>query len=82
MLLEQNTNRNLNDPDPTLADAIAGGIRRRTGGRLRNLEIQFEGSRFCVTGMAASYHVRQLAEQAALGVLTADRLRFAIRVEP
>lgn len=66
-------------------ESVAAQIRTRiqshTGGRLRNLRIHVLGERARIAGMAASYHVRQLAEQAALLVLPADFLEFAIDVE-
>lgn len=65
-------------------DSLAGQIRSRiqlqTGGRLRNLRVHFLGDRARVAGMATSYYVRQLAEQAAIRVVSADRVEFAIDV--
>lgn len=66
----------------SVAAQIRSRIQLHTGGRLRNLRIHVLGERARIAGMAASYHVRQLAEQAALLVLPADSLEFAIDVEP
>jgi len=67
--------------NPTsLRNQIEDRIRSRTSGRLRNLSVQVDSGRARVTAQVASYHVRQLAEQAALDVLSADQLDLSIQV--
>src|SRR6185369_11643385 len=57
-------------------------LQTRTGGRLRFLAIELVGSRVRINAAAPSYHVRQLAEQAALRILPAARLELSIEVSP
>lgn len=63
-------------------DQLFARLMLRTGGRLRSLRVGMVGTQFCVWGAAPTYHVRQLAEQAALSVVPADRLQLEIEVVP
>jgi len=63
-------------------DQLFARLMLRTGGRLRSLRVGMVGTQLCVWGAAPTYHVRQLAEQAALSVVPADRLQLEIEVVP
>jgi hypothetical protein len=63
-------------------DEIVARLMLRTGGRLRSLRVGTVGNRLCVWGSAPTYHVRQLAEQAALSLMPASRLQLEIEVVP
>jgi hypothetical protein len=55
-------------------------LQSRTGGRLRFLAVEFIAGRISIRAVAPSYHVRQLAEQTALELHSADRLDLEIQV--
>lgn len=63
-------------------DQLFARLMLRTGGRLRSLRVGMVGTQLCVWGAAPTYHVRQLAEQAALSVVPANRLQLEIEVVP
>ena len=62
------------------AEALEIRLRTATGGRLRFLRVAYVMGRFRVIATCPSYHVRQLAEQAALGLLPAERLELYVHV--
>lgn len=69
---------------PTLTDAVTKRVAERTGRRVRNLTVEIHltgGSRVILRGRAASYHVKQLAQQAVCEALPEARLENAIVVE-
>jgi len=59
-------------------------IQARTNGRVQGLIVLLESDRARVTGRAASWHVRQLAERAVLEFLTHQprKVELAIWVAP
>jgi hypothetical protein len=63
------------------AEQLAGHIRLRTDRRLRALTISNHRGQVAVSGRAPSFYVRQLAEQAALELLPAERLQLNIEVQ-
>lgn len=52
-----------------LERAVERRIRERTWGRIRNLHINVEGHRLTIHGTVASYYLKQLAIEAARGLL-------------
>lgn len=69
---------------PTLTDVVTERVAERTGRRVRNLTVEVHpanGGRVVLRGRAASYHVKQLAQQAAREALPEARLENAIVVE-
>ena len=66
--------------DLTITELLEARIHGRTGGRLRYLRVHEIGDQVCVSAAAPSYHVRQLAEQAAMSVVARDRLQLEIDV--
>ena len=66
--------------DLTITRLLEAWIHGRTGGRLRNLRIHKIGDQVCVSAIAPSYHVRQLAERAALSLDVRHRLQLEIDV--
>jgi hypothetical protein len=63
-------------------EALETRIHSRTGRRLRYLTIEFIAGRTRISALAPSYHVRQLAEQAALDLLPADQVELDVHVLP
>lgn len=63
-------------------EALEMRMQSATGGRLRSLHVAFVAGRFRVIAMCPSYHVRQIAEQAALGQVSADQLELYVHVAP
>ena len=68
--------------DLTITELLKALIHRRTGGRLRYLRVDEIGDQVCVSAVAPSYHVRQLAEQSVLPFVARDRLQLEIDVFP
>jgi hypothetical protein len=65
---------------PHLRDELATHILARTGRRLRNLDIQVQAERITLRGQAASFHIKQLAQQGVRDVLPDIGLDNAIEV--
>lgn len=63
-------------------EALEIRLKSATGGRLRFLRVVKIAGRFRVIATSPSYHVRQLAEQAALSQLAADQLELYVHVSP
>jgi hypothetical protein len=55
-------------------------VRSRTGGRVSELRVEVQGTEVILTGRAATFHVKQLATQAALEQLSGETLTNAIEV--
>jgi hypothetical protein len=64
-----------------LRQDLESHVRARTGRRLRNLDIQLFPERIILRGQAASFHVKQLAQQGVLDLLPDVRLENAIEVQ-
>jgi hypothetical protein len=64
------------------SEALEMRMQSAAGGRLRSLHVAYVAGRFKVIATCPSYHVRQLAEQAALGHLSADQLELYVHVLP
>jgi hypothetical protein len=56
-------------------------IRARTGGRLRNLQIELRPERVVLHGTASTFHVKQLAQHGVRDVLPHVSLVNAITVD-
>lgn len=65
---------------PTLSERVANRIREATYGRIQNLFVEEVQGQVVVRGQASSHHIRQLALQGALELLSADRCRPIITV--
>jgi hypothetical protein len=63
-------------------DLLMATLHGSTGGRLRFLRVSATSRMVCVWGAAPTYYVRQLAEQAALSLVPAERLQLEIEVQP
>lgn len=63
-----------------LTEQVADLVRRSTYGRIRNLEVEEASGRVEVRGECRTWHSKQLALQAALEMLSGDRLRERIVV--
>jgi hypothetical protein len=53
--------------------AIRDEIVRRTGGRVRMLEVQVNGGRVAIRGLTSCYYLKQLAIQAVLAAVRSSR---------
>jgi hypothetical protein len=63
-------------------EALELRMQSATGGRLRSLHVACVDGRFRVIATCPSYHVRQIAEQAALGQFSSDQLELYVQVSP
>jgi hypothetical protein len=68
------------DAPATSAERIERHIQKRTDRRVRRLRVDCAGSRVSVQGLAASYHVKQLALCAVRELLPAEPVDFRIEV--
>ncbi len=64
----------------TLVELVAVRIRRATFERIRDLVVEEVGGRIVVRGHVPSHHVRQLALQGALELLSGDRFSTKFEV--
>jgi hypothetical protein len=64
----------------SLMEHVARRIREATYGRIRDLAVEEVHGEVVVRGRVGTHHVRQLALQGALEVLTEDRFRPMITV--
>ena len=64
------------------AEALEIRLKSATAGRLRRLRVVYVAGRFHIIATSPSYHVRQVAEQAALALLPADQLELYVHVWP
>lgn len=60
---------------PRLEQAIRQQVVRRTGGRIRSLEVALHGGELTIRGNVPCYHVKQLALQGVLTVLDLEGAR-------
>jgi len=65
---------------PQLRQDLESHVRARTGRRLRNLDIELFPERIILHGQAASFHIKQLAQQGILDLLPDACLENAIEV--
>ena len=49
-----------------LADRLEVQIARRTGGQVRDLRVTFHDDRIVMRGRSRTYHLKQIAQEAAL----------------
>jgi len=82
MLASTEWNEELLNREWQIENQLAMRLMLRTGGRLRSLRVGTVGNQICVWGEAPTYHVRQLAEQAAISLVAANRLQLEIEVIP
>lgn len=66
---------------PILVENVLRRIENRTGRRVQNLTVEVCSGWIVLRGRAASYHVKQLAQQGAQEALPAVRLENAITVD-
>jgi hypothetical protein len=67
---------------PQLQQELERRVQNRTGRRVRNLAIELSPERVVLRGLAATYHVKQLAQHGVRDVLPQVRLENAIVVDP
>lgn len=67
-------------PLPYLRLELESRVLARTGRRVRNLDIELSPERVVLRGQAATFHVKQLAQQGVREVLPEVRLENAIIV--
>jgi len=65
---------------PQLRQDLESHVRARTGRRLRNLDIELFPERIILHGQAATFHVKQLAQQGVRDLLPDVYLENAIEV--
>ena len=65
----------------SLREHVERQVLRRTGRRVRNLEVELCPERIVLRGLAATYHVKQLAQHSVLDLLPTVHLENAIVVE-
>lgn len=53
-------------PSPRLADRVSAHIVRRTCGQVRELLVEADDDRIVLRGRSRTYHIKQLAQEAAL----------------
>ena len=63
-----------------LCELIRDRIRQRLNTRVSNLEVEEEAGAIVLTGRCATFHTKQLAQHAALGVLNDEPLENRIEV--
>jgi hypothetical protein len=63
-----------------LAITIRQRIDTRLAGRVRDLAVRIQGDTIVLEGRCVTYHTKQLAQHAALGVLEDEQLENAIVV--
>jgi hypothetical protein len=66
---------------PNLTEIVRQRVANRTGRRVQDLTIEIGGGWVILRGRAASYHVKQLAQQGAQEALPNAQLQNAIVVE-
>lgn len=67
-------------PVDDLASRVARIVRCRTGGRIRDLQVDVQESDVVISGVACTYYAKQLATHAALGELNDRNLSNEIEV--
>ena len=77
-------NTSPSNADPERLEQLAGVIRLRIDsrlpGRVRNLKVSIQAGTLVLEGTCATYHTKQLAQHAALGILQDEHLENAIVV--
>ena len=63
-----------------LAEEIEGIVQRRTGGQIRGLHVEVDQDRVIITGRAATYYAKQLAQHAAMDAAGHECLTNEIEV--
>ncbi len=53
-------------------DAVVHRILHRTNGRVQTLEVEVIGNRVIIRGITTSYHLKQLAIQSVIDVISAN----------
>jgi len=66
---------------PNLVEIVTQRVANRTGRRVRGLSVEIGSGCVILRGRAASYHVKQLAQQGVREALPNARLENAIVVE-
>ena len=75
---ESNSRIPINGPE--LAALIRTRIESRLAGRIRNLDVRVRNEVVVLQGRCATYHTKQLAQHAALGVIEDEQLENEIQV--
>ncbi len=65
---------------PELIEQVESNVRLFTHGRIRNLSVEDVSGHLIVRGQVSSHHMRQLALQGALDLLSGDRFSARITV--
>jgi hypothetical protein len=60
---------------------IKRAIRRETGRRIQNLAVELQGDALLLRGRCASFHCKQVAQQAAMSFLSGNSLVNQIEVD-
>jgi hypothetical protein len=67
-------------PQSDLCRVIRDRIRARLNERVRDLDVEMDGNGIVISGRCASFHTKQLAQHAALGVMNDEPLDNRIQV--
>jgi hypothetical protein len=66
---------------PELQRELEARVHQRTNRRVRNLEIELSAERVILSGQAATYHVKQLAQHGVRDLLPNVMLENTIKVD-
>lgn len=67
-------------PTPQLCKLIRDRIHKQLNGRVRDLDVETTAAGIVISGTCSTYHTKQLAQHAALGVLNDEALQNRIEV--
>ena len=70
-----------NEEERRRISRIKRAIRRDTGRRIQNLAVELQGDSLLLRGRCASFHCKQVAQQAAMVFLSGNSLVNQIEVE-
>ena len=78
--LDRHADRRGDGNNRLLIEQLEHLVHVRTAGRVSDLKIQLQGQEVILSGKAATFHIKQLATQAVLEVLSSETLTNAIQV--
>lgn len=67
-------------PSPQLCQVVRDRIHKQLNGRVRDLDVEPTTAGVIISGTCSTYHTKQLAQHAALGVLNDETLQNRIEV--
>ena len=70
-----------NEEERRRISRIKRAIRRETGRRIQDLAVELQGDALLLRGRCASFHCKQVAQQAAMSFLSGNSLVNQIEVE-